>query len=445
MNNKNNACEVVSEIRKLSGGGRLAIEVMPALESFTVGFFLPIGAAHESSDVNGISHFIEHLLFKGTRRRSARQVVQAIERVGGFINASTGRELTYYYIRVGSSRLDLALDILVDLVFNPMFDPQAIALEKGVILEEMRMTEDDPEQALFDRFLKTCYGNSAFGRPILGSEQSLLSIERDTLVDFHNNYYTQANLVASIAGGVDPDHFQKLIETKLADHNRGTGKKIRQIKTPTFKPSVMAFSKDVEQAALLMGFPSVSIMSPDRYAYTLLDAISAGGMMSRLFQEVREKRGLVYSIDSTQQPYTSGGLFTIEAGTKEENLLKVLRIVFKEFNDLAQSGPGKRELADTKEYLKGHWALGLESSSSRMIRNATSTLFFGKLLTHEEVLANLDAVKRENIAEAASKMFETGEPAVGVISRFDDGETVKATEEKIRSLVNEARATYKKA
>lgn len=423
-----------AEIRELSAGGSLAIESMPSMQSFTLGFFLPVGAAHENAEQSGISHFIEHMLFKGSKKRSAKAIVKAVERVGGIINASTGREVTYFYIRVSARRLDLALDVLTDLVFNPELDRIAVEREKGVILEEINMNEDDPGQALYDRFLGSVHGNTAFGRPILGSRENVKSFNRKTLVDFHRSHYAPSRLIASIAGGVDPDRVQDLLEKRLGRFSGFKPGKLRSPRRPRFRPAVGVWSKDVEQSELVVGFPSASIKSQKRYAYSLLDAIMAGGMMSRLFQEIREKRGLVYSIDSAHQPYSKGGLFAIEAGMREENLLVVLNLVLREIRRIVEEGPGKRELQDAKLFLRGHWALGLESTSARMIRNAMSALFFDKLLKHEEVVKKLNSMTVEDVAAAAGRAFENGGPAVGALSRFENGDLVKQAEEQIEEI-----------
>jgi len=423
-----------AEIRTLSSGGKLAVEHMPGMESFTLGFFLPVGAAHESRDQNGISHFIEHMLFKGTRKRNAKAIVKSVERLGGIINASTGREVTYFYVRIASRRLDLAFDVLTDLVYNPAFDAEAIQREKGVIIEEIHMNEDDPGQALFDRFLISVHGKTAFGRPILGTPENVLSFDRRTIVRHHRSHYSPSRLSASIAGGIDPDRAHNLLEKFLSGFPSPKSPPASDPAPPRFRPSVRVYSKDVEQTELVIGFPSASIKSPKRYAYSLLDAITAGGMMSRLFQEIREKRGLVYSIDSTHQPYSKGGLFTVEAGMREENLMTVLRLTLRELKRIAEEGPGARELYDAKLFLRGHWALGLESTSARMIRNAMSTLFFDRLLTHEEVVEKLEAVTREDVAEAAQRAFENGAPAVGALSRFENGDKIKQVEEQIGEL-----------
>jgi predicted Zn-dependent peptidase len=435
--------QVLAEIRPLEGGGRLAIEVMPGMESFSLGFFLPVGAAYENASLSGISHFMEHMVFKGTKRRSAKAIVQAIERVGGIINASTGREATYYYVRVGAARLELALDVVTDLLFNPLLDPVAMEREKGVVIEEMRMNEDDPEQAIFDKFLMAVHGKNPYGRPIIGTEKTIRSFNSDGLWKFHDQHYCQPRLMASIAGGIDPDKAHSIIEKHLAQFEQKKCPAVPSPKAPDFRPEILAHSKDVEQAALIVGFPSVNVTSPERYAFSILDAIAAGGMMSRLFQEVREKRGLVYSIDTTHQPYKQSGLFTIEAGMHEKNILKVLGLVLKEFTNIAQDGPRKRELEDAKLYLLGHWALGLESTSARMIRNAMSTVFYNRLLSHEEVTESLNAVTRDDVAKAASKMFSKGGPAVGVLARFEDGTTTGEVRDTIVALVQKARATAK--
>jgi len=423
-----------AEIRTLDSGGTLAIERMPSMESFTLGFFLPVGASNESADDNGISHFIEHLLFKGSKKRSAKSIVKAIERVGGIINASTGREVTYFYIRISAKRLDLALDVLTDLVFNPALENEAIEREKGVILEEINMNEDDPGQALYDRFLISVHGHTAYGRPILGPPRNIKAFKGSEIRKFHKRNYHPSRLVASIAGGIDPDRAQHILEKRLARYPFPKPLKVTSPRPPKFKPAVKVISKDVEQAALFIGFPSASIRSPERYAYSLLDAITAGGMMSRLFQEIREKRGLVYSIDSTHQPYSRGGIFTVEAGMREENLFTVLKLTLRELRRLAEDGPRKHELEDAKLFLRGHWALGLESTSARMIRNAMSALFFNRLLKHEDVVNKLKAVTVDDVANAAARAFENGGPAVGSLSRFDDGKKSREAREKITEI-----------
>ncbi|MFH1675840.1 MAG: pitrilysin family protein, partial [bacterium] len=385
-----------------------------------------------------ISHFMEHMLFKGTKKRNPKKIVQAIERVGGLINASTGREVTYFYIRIAAKRLELAMDVLTDLVFNPAFVPDSVEREKGVVLEELHMNEDDPMQALYDRFMLTVYGKTAFGRPILGTEETINSFKRKTLRDFHAEYYNPSSLVASIAGGIDPDKAQNVLEKKLSGFKSSWVKTGGIPKPVKIKPLVRIFEKDVEQAALLIGFPSTNILSEDRYAFSLLDAITAGGMMSRLFQEIREKRGLVYSIDSTHQPFRRGGIFTIEAGMREENLTEVLRLTLRELSRLAKQGPGKRELEDAKLYLRGHWALGLEATASRMIRNAMATLFFGRLLAHDEVVSKLSAVTLEDVARSAQCAFENGNPAVGALSRFENGNKTSEIENHIIELKEKA-------
>jgi predicted Zn-dependent peptidase len=254
------------------------------------------------------------------------------------------------------------------------------------------------------------------------------------LLDYHKLHYSPSNLIASIAGGIDADRAQSLLEKKLKAISSGKKHKGKTPHVPSYKRPVKVYSKDVEQSAMILGFPSASVLSPERYAYSLLDAITAGGMMSRLFQEVREKRGLVYSIDSTHQPYRGGGMFTIEAGMREENLLTVLRIVFRELARMAKEGPGVRELQDAKVYLRGHWALGLESTSARMIRNAMSVLFFNRLVPHDEVVQRLSAVTVEDVALSAQKAFEQGGPGVGVMSRFDDGRKIDWMNEQIEIL-----------
>ena len=403
----------------LSNGLRVVTEDIPWVESVTIGFFVLVGSSYESRKLNGISHVLEHILFKGTKRRSARDIVIDIESLGGVINAGTGKELTNYYCRIYHKHLPQALDVLIDLMFHSIFPAPEIEREKWVILEEIKMGEDNPDEFLIDRFYRNIYGDTALGRRIIGTEQTVSSFTRDDIIGFHHEHYVPSNMVLSVSGKLNGKNFRKLLEDsfKKARLWKQAKPRKRTLKIkPKYRPARFMLRKDVEQTTLVLGFPSVSFYNPDRYPFAIMDAYLSGGMSSRLFQEVREKRGLVYSIDSTQAPMSPCGLYTIDAGMTLENTPKVARLVGKELKRIAEKGITAKNLKNAREYIKGIMLLGLESSVARMSRNGVGELFHQRYIPMSELVALLDKVQRDDIQALAKKVFRDDMLAIGILT-----------------------------
>lgn len=414
-----NSNSTVIERFTLRNGMRVITEEIPWVESVSLGFFTMVGSVYESRKLNGISHFLEHMLFKGTKTRSPRDIVMGIESLGGVINAATGKELTNFYCRIYHKHLPKALDVLTDLVFQPAFPAADLEREKWVIIEEIKMGEDNPDEFIIDRFYRNVYGDTALGRRIVGTMQNISAFTRKDISTFHGKHYHPSNMVVSVSGKVKGEQLCAILEENFRKIGLW-GSKIprkRSVKVkPRYRPARFVLSKDVEQTTLVIGFPSVSFYDPARYPFAIIDAHLAGGMSSRLFQEVREKRGLVYSIDSTQAAMSPCGLYTIEAGMAMGNTTKVARVVGRELKRLATKGMSAKSLKNAREYIKGVMLLGLESSIARMSRNALGELFHQRYIPVSELVRILDKVTRDDIRAIATRIFDNNKVAIGILT-----------------------------
>jgi predicted Zn-dependent peptidase len=409
----------VVERRTLANGARVVTEEIPWVESVSIGFFFMVGSAYESRKLNGMSHFLEHLVFKGSDRRSARDIVRDIESLGGVINAATGKEFTNFYCRIYYEHLSKALDVLADLIFKPAFPPLDIEREKLVIIEEIKMGEDNPDEYIVDHFYRNVYGDSPLGRRITGTSQSVSAFTRDELTGFHRKHLRPSNLVISASGKLNADDFCKLLESKFREVDAWSDARSRKVGIrikPKYDPARFLLRRDVEQTTLILGFPSVSVLDPDRYAFAILDSYLAGGMSSKLFQEVREKRGLVYSIDTTQAPMSATGLYTIDGGMAGVNAPKVALVVGRILRQLKEKGIPARGFKNAKEYIKGVMLLGLESSIARMSRNAVGEVYHRRYLPVSELISRLEEVTRDQIKELANRIFDNDKLAVGILT-----------------------------
>jgi predicted Zn-dependent peptidase len=403
----------------LDNGVRVITEEIPWVESVSLGCFVLVGAAYEPKRLSGISHFMEHMVFKGSKGRSARDIVMEIESLGGVINAATGKEFTNFYTKIYHKHLRKAVDILIDIAFNPLFKEADINREKGVVLEELRMGEDNPDEFIIDRFNRNVFGDTPFGRKIPGNMQSVSSFNRKDLSDFHQLHYRPSNLVISAAGKINGEGLKALLEECFANASLMDFAPLPKTKLrlkPNFRPARFQEFKDVEQTTLVIGFPSVSVKDPNRYAFALIDAHLAGGMSSRLFQEVREKRGLVYSIDSTQAPFSRYGLYTIEAGMVSRNAAPVAKVVARELNRVVDKGVSSRALKNAREYMKGVMLLALENSTARMGRNAMNEIYFRRSIPLSELIESLDRITPEETQALASRIFDPAKLAVGILT-----------------------------
>lgn len=388
----------------LPNGVRIVTETMPHLRSITLGAWVATGSRNEEEDNHGISHFIEHLLFKGTENRSAKAIAEEVDSVGGQLNAFTGKEYTCYYMKALDTHLDLSMDIIADMLLNSRFDPDDIAKEKGVVLEEYNMYADSPDELIHDMYVEQIWNGHPLGQNILGSLASIESFNYDMINDYRRQYYTPDNLVIAAAGNLTHDKVVALAERYFGKMT-GTSAK-RTVTRPTYIPSQANRTKDTEQSHICIGTPGVKHGADELYTVHILNNLLGGSMSSRLFQSIREDRGLAYSVYSYQSSYEDAGLLTVYAGTRPDNVDEVLHLIWENMTGLRDIDVAEAELRKAKEQLKGNLLLGLESSSSRMSRIGTLEMTVKKYVTLDEVIAKIDQVTPDKLRFMANKLFQ---------------------------------------
>ena len=405
-----------SKLAKLSNGLRIITEEIPVMRSVAVGLLVGAGSGNETKSEGGISHVIEHMSFKGTEKRSAHQIAHELDAVGGKINAYTSKEITMYYAMVLDKHIDTALDVLSDLLLNSKLDPAALEMEKKVVLEEINMYEDTPDELVHDLFFSKILHGHPLGKPTIGSKASVKSFTRNDLMNYRKKWYSPKNTIISLAGAIPKDVCQR-VESYFCDWN---GPAPTPPSSPhAIKGSLTLKKKKTEQVNLCLGVKGVTQVSEDRYPYALLDNILGGSMSSRLFAEIREKRGLAYSIYSTSAPFRDIGLAYVYAGTSKENLAKVVELVLEEYKKIKKEGVTPEELTKAKEYIKGTLVLGLESTAARMSWMAKSEYYYDRTMTIDEIFEKVDKVTRDDIIELANKYFRDEYLTLAVIGDLD--------------------------
>jgi len=401
----------------MENGVRIICEKLPYMRSVSVGIWVGAGSRNERKEINGVSHFIEHMMFKGTKKRSAKEIAESIDSIGGQINAFTAKECTCYYTKTLDTHIDIAIDVLTDMFFNSVFSKKDIAIERKVVLEEISMYEDSPEELVHDYLSETIWENDSIGMPILGTYDCLQSINRDTIIDYMSDNYLPENTVIAVAGNYN--------ECELVDIIKRNFGKWHSDKKPSNEFSKVDFNinkkikqKDIEQMHICLGFEGIEHGNDDLYSLLALNNIFGGGMSSRLFQKIREEMGLVYSIYSYPSAYRNAGLFTIYAGMNPEHQDIFLEIVMKEIYELSKCGISERELAKSKEQLKGSYILGLESTNSRMNSLGKSELMLGRINTPEEILKKIDAVSIEKVHEIIKKVFRFDKISLAAVGKI---------------------------
>jgi len=384
-----------------------------------VGIWVGAGSRNEKKEINGISHFIEHMLFKGTKKRSAKEIAESIDSIGGQINAFTGKECTCYYTKTLDTHIDIAIDVLTDMFFNSVFSEKDIDIERKVVLEEISMYEDSPEDLVHDYLSETVWENDAIGMPILGTYESLHNIERDTIVNYISEHYLPENTVIAVAGNFDDNVLIDIVKKNFGSWYSDR-KPVKQFEKANFKVSNRIKQKDIEQVHICLGFEGIEHGNDDLYSLLAINNVFGGGMSSRLFQKIREERGLVYSIYSYPSSYCNAGLFTIYAGMNPEHRDTFLKLVMEEIKILIKHGISEEELAKSKEQLKGSYILGLESTSSRMNSLGKSELMLGKVYTPEEVLKKIDEVNNEKVREIIEKVFQMEKMSIAVVGNINE-------------------------
>jgi predicted Zn-dependent peptidase len=401
----------------LDNGIRVITEKIEHVRSAAIGLWVGVGSSNEDAPVRGISHLIEHMLFKGTPTRTARQIAEIMDSVGGHLNAFTDKEVTCYHARVADVQSRLALDLLSDMFLHARFDSTDLHNEQQVILEEIRMYDDSPDELSQDLFVRSVWAGSPLGEPTIGYTHTVSGIDRDMIKGYMRDRYTPDRVVVTAAGNVDHAEIVSEVDECLRSMNGRFGG--CDPAAPIFRPAVTGKYKDCEQVYILVGAEGTSATDELRYPLSVLDAILGGGMASRLFQEIREKRGLVYSVFSSHSPYRSGGIFSISASTSPKNAHEVVSLIRSEIARLVEEGVSADELARAKEHIKGTLLLSLESTSTRMIRLGRTELNLGRAVPPSEVTARIDAVTKAEVDEQARRIFAPQRLALTVLGPVD--------------------------
>ena len=419
----------------LKNGLRVVTEKISESNSISVGVMIKNGSRNESLELNGISHFIEHMFFKGTKKRKSKDIVEDIENVGGQINAFTSKEATCYYVKNLYTHLELSLEILSDMILNSVFSVEEIEREKGVVIEEINMGEDSPEDVLDDLNSKACYGENPLSYPILGTIEKVKSIRREDILNFIKEKYTPQNTVISVCGKFDDKELKELIEKYFSNWNSDSNY-IPTYENCEIQTGTYYKDKDIEQLHVILGLKGLPQGDEHGYALTLLSNVFGGGASSILFQEVREKLGLCYSIYCYPQPFQNAGSLSIYAGLGKNYGEKALEVILKEINKFAKEGITDDKLNINKEKLKASYILGLESTSSRMFANAKSVLFKNKITTQEDVIKRVDKISQEDIRFVLDNCFKNG-----VLNTSFVGNNINYS--KLNDIVFDSSKTYK--
>jgi predicted Zn-dependent peptidase len=402
----------------LPNGLIVLTERMEYMRSVAMGVWIKSGSRCEPVETNGISHFVEHMLFKGTRSRTALQIAREMDSIGGNLDAYTGKETICFSVKSLADHVPIALDVLTDLVLNPLFAAADIERERGVILEEIKIDEDNPEVLVHELFMQAFWKDHPLGLPILGTSKTVARFDREKLFAYHNDRYHGGNIVFSAAGNLDHDRFAEVVAGKFS--GLAGGETLRELPAPEASARiVLRNKKSLEQVQICIGVPAPPITDDNRYATLILNTVLGGGMSSRLFQTIREERGMVYSIYSDISPYRDTGALLIFAGTSAGKALEVIDLILAEFRNLKQTPLPQEELTRAKNQLKGNILLGLESSNSRMANLAHQEMYFHQFFTVDEVIARIDEVEAAQVQAMAQLLFDPGRIAVTLLGRLN--------------------------
>lgn len=407
---------------QLDNGLRVVSHTMDAVETVSVGVFVAAGTRHEPEEINGVAHLLEHMAFKGTSRRSALDIAMEIEAVGGHLNAYTTREQTAYYAKVLKEDAALAVDMLADILQNSVFDPDELARERSVILQEIGQAHDTPDDVIFDHFQAVAFPDQALGRPVLGDAERVRGMPRDAIVDHMGATYGGDGMVLSAAGMIEHEHLVALGESLFRDLPRP---KPRQLGPARYRGGAFMEDRDLEQVHLAIGFPGVGLHDDDLFASSVMSTMFGGGMSSRLFQEIRERRGLAYSIHTYNAYYSDCGLFGIYAGTGEAETQELMTVLCEEIRRLADSLDDD-EIRRARNQLKASTLMSLESTGARAEQLGEQVLVYGRAIPVEEIVRRIDAVDAAAVAAVARRIF-AGRPtvaALGPLSRMMPYETL---------------------
>ncbi len=402
----------------LPNGLTVLTEQMDHIRSVSIGIWVKTGSRHEDPRVNGISHFVEHMVFKGTKNRSAEDIARQVDSIGGNMDAFTGKETICFNIKVLDEHLPVAVDVLSDMVLNPTFDAAEIIRERGVILEEIKMDEDSPDYLVHEIFTQNFFKDHPLGKPILGTKDTVRKFDQEAILGYYGSKFVPGNLIISAAGNLRHSEFVELIR-KQFDHLSAASNGWHDTPPKTHSRITLRNKKSLEQVQICVGVPSYSISHEKRYASYILNTLLGGGMSSRLFQNVREKQGLVYSIFSELNPFRDSGCLAVYAGTSREAAPKVVQSVISEFRELKNQPISDEELKRAKDQLKGSLMLSLESSTARMSNLARQEMYYERFFSLDEIIDRIQAVTIEDIIESAKEFFQPGSIAVTVLGNLN--------------------------
>lgn len=408
----------------LDNGIRIIAEKIDSIRSVSFGVWIGTGSRNEASKVNGISHFIEHMMFKGTENYTSREIAQRIENIGGQLNAFTSKESTCYYTRTLDSHLEIAMDTLSDMMLRSVFTEQEIQKERGVVIEEINMYEDSPEELVHDLFQMKVWGDNPLAAPILGTADILNNLGQKEIKEYISARYVPENVVIAVAGNFEYEDLYQKIEKYFGTWKKDSRKDEPEQKA-IFHPGITVKRKEVEQVHMCVGVPGLAL--GDRFIYPLIvvNTVLGGGMSSRLFQSIREERGLAYSVYSYLSHYTDAGLLAIYAGMNANQLQEANKVILEEIKLMKEQKLTEDEILKTKEQLKGSYMLGLESTSSRMNSLGKSELLTGKVRTPDEVLKELDAITKEDVDAVIDQVFDLDKVCISVVGKNVEENQIK--------------------
>jgi predicted Zn-dependent peptidase len=403
---------------ELPNGLIVLTERMEHLHSVAMGVWIKSGSRCESAEVNGISHFVEHMLFKGTRSRSAQHIAREMDSIGGNLDAFTSKETICFNVKSLSDHVPIALDVLTDMVLNPTFAASDIERERGVILEEIKIDEDNPDVLVHELFTQSFWKGHPLGKPILGTTETVGRLGQQQLFGYHGDRFHGGNMVFSAAGNLDHDQFVDAVAAKFSP--LASGQPLDELSAP--EPSariILRNKKALEQVQICLGVPAPPVADDSRYATSILNTVLGGGMSSRLFQNIREERGLAYSVYSDMSPYRDTGNFCVYAGTSAGKALEVVDLILAEFRNLKESAITAEELTRAKDQMKGNILLSLESSNARMANLARQEMYFHQFYSADEIIARIEQVTAEEVQAMAQRLFEPERIAVTLLGRLD--------------------------
>jgi predicted Zn-dependent peptidase len=402
----------------LPNGLIVLTERMDHLRSVAMGVWVKSGSRCEPAEINGISHFVEHMLFKGTRSRTAQHIAREMDSIGGNLDAFTGKETICFNVKSLADHVPIALDVLTDLVLNPIFALPDIERERGVILEEIKIDEDNPDILVHELFTQSFWRDHPLGKPILGTTDTVARLDQQQLFAYHSDRFHGGNIVFSAAGHLDHDQFTQAVAAKFSP--LAAGATLHELAAPeACARIVLRNKKSLEQVQICLGLPAPRITDESRYATLILNTVLGGGMSSRLFQTIREERGMAYSIYSDLSPYRDTGTLMVFAGTSAAKALEVVDLILAEFTRLKQEPLPPDELTRAKDQLKGNILMGLESSNARMANLARQEMYFHNFMTVEEVIARIEAVEAADVQSMAQRLFQQEKIAVTLLGRLD--------------------------